>query len=87
MHNFVTPCISHLRNIGLLNYVVFQIDKQFILQSQKTVFDNLTTNLIRKKISKYWEAVKPAVVDTSFQNSNFCSKALILLTNRLFSLK
>lgn len=83
-HITVTPCIGHLKSIGSLNYVFKWI--QFILQSQKIIFDNIITNLIRK-ISNYWEAVKLVALDTSFQNSKLCLKALISLTNQLFSLK
>lgn len=44
--------------------LIFQILTDFILQSKKNTFINITINLIRK-ISKYLEADKLMIADTS----------------------
>ena len=49
----------------------------FIVQNQKITFLNITTDLIRK-VSKYWEAVKLSIVDASFSEFSFFSRAQIL---------
>lgn len=91
IHDFVTSCISHLKNIGSLNYAnVANIDMFHYTISKKITFVNITTNLIRK-IFKYGDDVKLTVVDTSFPKFQFSLESLNLSwainTVNLFSLK
>ena len=75
IHDFVTSCISHFKNIGSLSYAnITNVDTFHYTIFQKITFVNITSSLIRK-IFKYREDIKLTVVDTSFQHSNFHLKA------------
>lgn len=52
---------------------LFQILTQFVYNTKKITFVNITVNLIRKSF-KNWEAVKLMAVDTSFPKFEFSLK-------------
>lgn len=65
MYDFVTSCIGHLKNIGLLNYSIIQMLTYFTLKYKNIMSINKTTDLIRRSF-KYWEDSKLMVTGTIF---------------------
>lgn len=65
INDFVTSYISHLENIGLLNYTDNSDIEISYYAISKITFISITSNFIRK-VFKYWKAIKFIVTDTCF---------------------
>ena len=77
MHDFVTLFIGHWENICSLTYSDLMNVDPFHYTIPKKFSGKAIMNLIRKDF-KCWEIVKFTMVDSSFPNFNFLSKAQIL---------
>lgn len=58
MYDFLTSCIFHLENVGLVSYAACQMLKHFIMQYKKKISSD--------KSSKFWKAVMLTVNNVRF---------------------
>lgn len=81
IHDFVTSCIGHLENIGLLNYTEFPILKK----TSHLLISNITSDLIRKS-SSIESLLSPQEQTKVFWSFNFHSEVWIifLATNTVY---